>query len=123
MNAGPGKKSIRLNRDTADLFPRSAHPDTNDPVARLTRAIAGHIVREALSAHTSLSLGQIEAQSSIDELGPNSAEAADTRANRSYRRADCLCSIFLIDAFSDAQKVGDHTDLLLGGTESGWPKR
>jgi hypothetical protein len=92
-------------------------------MVKLSRAIADYIVREALSAQTSLSLAQIEPLSNIDKLGLSSA-AKQKVQEQIVRTIESIGfrTTFSIDAFSDAQKVDDLTDLLLAGTGNGWPK-
>lgn len=89
----------------------------------LSRAIADYIVIEALAAQPSLSRSKIEPHLSVDSLSLD--PAAKQRVQEQI-----VCTVesigfsttFSVDAFSDAQTVGDLTDLLLAATDDGWPR-
>ena len=91
-------------------------------MATLSRAIADYIVTEAVAVQQSLSRSKIEAHLSIHSLSLDPAAKRQIQ-ERIVRTVESIgfSTTFSVNAFSDAQTVGDLTDLLLAATDDGWP--
>jgi hypothetical protein len=91
-------------------------------VPTLSRAIADYIVMEALAAQLSLSRSKIELHLSIASLNLDPATKRRIQ-EQIVRTVESIgfSTTFSVDAFPNAQTVGDLTDLLLSATQHGWP--
>ena len=122
---GEDPRNRRFSTVAADLFSTgvvSQPAKRHNTVPTLSRAIADYIVREALAAQLSLSRSKIEPHLSVDSLSLDPAAMRRVQ-EQIVRTVESIgfSTKFSVDAFSDAQTVGDLTDLLLAATDDGWP--